>query len=178
MNLIELNLTEKTAAEIDDLLLSLLGEKANPYLGSIDLNNLIQNKAEYRNYNIEYLKGLLYLTMVEQEKERLPIMIKGARMPVLMDNGEPIKDFLDVGGFKKIWKNREKERKLSRNRYLWTNGLVILGIIVTIVVSVKWSSLTFKFNDGRSVNPTPSIEQEVKLYDTLISSDSVKQFRK
>jgi len=178
MNLIELNLTEKTAAEIDDLLLSLLGETAILYLGSIDLNNLIQNKAEYRNYNIEYLKGLLYLTMVEQEKERLPIMIKGTRMPVLMDNGEPIKDFLDVGGFKKIWENREKERKLSRNRYWWTNGLVILGIIVTIVISVNWSSLTFKFNDVRSVTPPSRIEQEEKLHDTLISADSVKQLRK
>ena len=54
MDLLELKLTKRTAAEIDDLLLNLLDEKANPYHGHIDLNALIQNKKEYSNHKIEY----------------------------------------------------------------------------------------------------------------------------
>jgi len=169
MNLVDLKLTKKTAAEIDDLLLSLLNEKAIPYFNQIDLNTLIQNKSEYKNYSIEYLKGLLYLTMIEQEKERLPIMIRGARNPTLVDSGEPIRDFLDVGGFKKIWENREKERKLSRNRYWWTNFLVILSILVTIALSVNWNK------DSISEPRKSSIEHKEYLSDTLITADTVKQ---
>ncbi|MEI8129452.1 MAG: hypothetical protein WCG95_07540 [bacterium] len=141
-----LKLTEETAAEIDILLKELLDEKPNPYHGYIDLTNLKTNNIIYKNVTVEHLKGLLYLTMVEQEKESLPIMIRGAKKPVLMDNGEPIRDFLDSGGFKKIWINREHERKLSRNRYWWTNGLVILGVLVTIGVSVKWEQSKTNIN--------------------------------
>ena len=153
-----LTLTEKTAEEIDILLKELLSEKPNPYHSYIDLNNLITNNPIYKNAKVEYLKGLLYLTMVLQNKESLPIMIRGAKKPVLMDDGEPIRDFLDSGGFKKFWILRESDRKIKRNRYRWTNCLVILGILVTIGVSQNWAELLSQ-NDikvkSKSIKDTP-----------------------
>lgn len=165
-----LELTKNTAAEIDELLYQLLDEKANPYHGNIDLNQLIQNNSKYRNSNIEYLKGLLYLTMIEQEKESLPIMVRGARQPTLMDNGDPIRDFLDVGGFKRVWQNREKERKLSRNRYWWTNGLVILGIVVTIILSFDLNSISIG-----EIMFAPKEGEKSKFHtDSISTADTLK----
>jgi len=167
-----LRLTEKTAAEIDILLKELLKEKANPYHGYIDLDILIQNNPIYKGADVEYLKSLLYLTMVEQKKENLPIMIRGAKKPCLMDNGEPIRDFLDSGGFKTVWNIREGERKVSRNRYWWTNGLVILGIIVTIGVSLKWNSFELKSRE-KKVAPL-RVEKSIPFTDSIKKNDTLK----
>lgn len=167
-----LRLTQKTAAEIDILLKELLKEKANPYHGYIDLNILIQNNPIYKGADVEYLKSLLYLTMVEQKKENLPIMIRGAKKPCLMDSGEPIRDFLDSGGFKTVWDIKESERRLSRNRYWWTNGLVIVGIIVTIWVSLNWNGFKIKSSNNK-VAPL-RVDERVPFTDSITKTDTSK----
>lgn len=129
-------LTKQAAEKIDKLLESLLNFKRSyPNTNTAIDDFILSESNNYKQSDKDELKKLLYLIMVEQRKTWIPEVIRGTTNFVVIDNGEPIKDLLSAGGFTAIWKERDEERIVSRNRYRWTNFLVILGILVTYGVS-------------------------------------------
>ncbi|MDP3393815.1 hypothetical protein [Sediminibacterium sp.] len=127
-----LELTKKTAFDLDALLTELVKTKGNPYTGSIILEKFCKENEKYNESDFEYLRKLLFLAMVEQKREAIPDLIGGTRSIQLFSSGEPAKDFLNNGGFSKIIKSREDAKKKQNKMYWVTNILVIISIILPI----------------------------------------------
>lgn len=128
-------LTKESAAKIDKLLPELI-KLRNGWNSPVPIEHLINLETNtYTASDIPELKKLLYLIMVEQRKTSIPEIIRGTNNFIVLEFGQPMEDLISAGGFTAIWEERDKERRLSRIRYNWTNFLVIVGILVTYGVS-------------------------------------------
>ena len=147
--------------------------------GFVNIEKVIDGNEKLKNLSDSELNKLLYLIRVEQIKIGIQLLSGSAIFTVFETH---IKDFLNVGGFKKL-----RLKKRNEFYFKWTVFIItILTFIVLIYSTFFQENLQKKITDSNSKNDRKEIlriktlKDSVKINsnkknDLILRKDSIKK---
>lgn len=145
-------MTKKEAFLMDLILGEFLKKENKTNYGLIDLNKVIANNKQLKNFKKEEVNDLLYLARLKQKD--IPTLFQGSTL--LSVNERSISDFLRNGGFKSIWK-KERNKTILK----WTTFLITVLTFILVVIQVF---LQINFSETSKKEPL-ELKQKSKQLD-------------